>query len=244
MFPRPGEIIGIRARVGDVFLGDPVPRDPSILEQMVVEDASGRRPVIGRDGADPAGLLRVVAPGLHVIGYFGKPSRVELAAEQVQHLPPRRRARRRRGRQSPAESIRLRSSRAVHAVRQDARLARRPKPRSTGSSAWMRDRARGGAQPVRARTGPGVARALTYEGRPITGALVVAQEPTTRLREDLRTVGPGRPRPAPAAGRRDVAHQGGPHGPAPADANADWVELLGLADVRAAGAPPRPRGRS
>jgi len=80
--PEPGTLIGIRARVGDAFLGDPVPRDSSILEQMLVEDAVGRRPVYGRDGADPAGLLRVTAPGLHAIEYFGKPSRVDLTANK------------------------------------------------------------------------------------------------------------------------------------------------------------------
>ena len=78
--PTPGKVIGIRARVGDGVLGDPVPRDPSLLQELVVNTGSGRSPVVGRDGADPAGLLRITANGMHVVGYLGKPTPVELSA--------------------------------------------------------------------------------------------------------------------------------------------------------------------
>jgi len=78
--PTPGKIIGIRARVGNGVLGDPVPRDPSLLQELIVDAGSGPTPVVGRDGADPAGLLRIAANGLHVVGYLGKPTPVELPA--------------------------------------------------------------------------------------------------------------------------------------------------------------------
>ena len=55
---------------------------PRSINQFVVEDAEGRKPVVGRDGADPAGFLRVAAPGLLVIGYRSNPSAVELTAEK------------------------------------------------------------------------------------------------------------------------------------------------------------------
>src|SRR5436190_18954929 len=61
--PDTGKIIGIRARVGDGVLGDPVPRDPALLEKLIVDSGSGPVPVVGQEGADPAGLLRVGAPG-------------------------------------------------------------------------------------------------------------------------------------------------------------------------------------
>jgi len=80
--PAAGKIIGIRARVGDGVLGDPVPRDPSLLEELVVDSGSGRSPVVGQDGADPAGLLRITATNLYVIGYLGKPTPIELPAEK------------------------------------------------------------------------------------------------------------------------------------------------------------------
>src|SRR4051812_35929477 len=78
--PAAGTIVGIRARVGDGVLGDPVPRDSSLLEELVVDAGMGRVPVVGREGADPAGLLRVDADHLHVVGYLGKPTSIELPA--------------------------------------------------------------------------------------------------------------------------------------------------------------------
>jgi len=80
--PEPGEIVGVRLRVGQDLLGDPLPRDPALVNQFVVEDAAGRKPVVGRDGADPAGFLRVGMAGLLVIGYRSNPSAIELAAEK------------------------------------------------------------------------------------------------------------------------------------------------------------------
>ncbi len=61
---RPGQIVGVRLRVGQNLLGDPVPRDPALLKELIVEDGSGRRPLIGRTGSDPAGLLRAELAGL------------------------------------------------------------------------------------------------------------------------------------------------------------------------------------
>ena len=85
--PRPGQIVGVRLRVGQDLLGDPLPRNPALVNQFIVEDGTGRKPVIGRDGSDPAGLLRAGVPGLLVVGYLSNPSRVELdAAKFNQYL--------------------------------------------------------------------------------------------------------------------------------------------------------------
>src|SRR6186713_1202140 len=56
--PRPGQIVSLRLRVGQDLLGDPLPRDPALIHQFVVEDGEGRKPVVGRDGSDPAGFVR------------------------------------------------------------------------------------------------------------------------------------------------------------------------------------------
>jgi len=80
--PQPGEIVAVRLRVGQDLLGDPIPRDPSLINQFIVEDSAGRKPVVGRDGADPAGFVRMALPGMMVIGYSSKPSAVELSAEK------------------------------------------------------------------------------------------------------------------------------------------------------------------
>ena len=68
-----GRVVGVKLRVGDDFHGDPVPRSDDFIDQFVVVDAGGRRQVVGREGADPAGLLRVTAPGLMIIGYQSRP---------------------------------------------------------------------------------------------------------------------------------------------------------------------------
>ena len=80
--PATGAIIAVRLRVGQDLTGDPVPRDPALLEELVLLDPAGRTPIVGRDGADPAGLLRIAAPGLHVIGYRSRPSAVTLTGEK------------------------------------------------------------------------------------------------------------------------------------------------------------------
>ena len=86
-FPRPGQIVGVGLRVGEDLLGDPIPRNPALIHQFVVEDAAGRTPVVGRDGSDPAGIVRAAMPGLLVIGYRSHPSAVTLdAAKFNQYL--------------------------------------------------------------------------------------------------------------------------------------------------------------
>lgn len=77
----PRTIIGMRFRVGMNLLGDPLPRDPSLIDQFIVEDADGRRPVVGRAGSDPAGVAMALSPGLLVVGYQSHPSTVDLAAD-------------------------------------------------------------------------------------------------------------------------------------------------------------------
>jgi uncharacterized GH25 family protein len=80
--PQSGQILGVRLRVGQDLLGDPVPRDPALVQRFDFEDAAGRRPLVGRTGADPAGLLRVDGHGLLVIGYLSNPSPIEMDAQK------------------------------------------------------------------------------------------------------------------------------------------------------------------
>lgn len=79
---KPGDVVSLRLRVGQDLLGDPVARDARLVREFVVQDAVGRRSVVGRDGSDPAGLIRVASDGLMVIGYHSTPSVVDLAANK------------------------------------------------------------------------------------------------------------------------------------------------------------------
>ncbi len=80
--PAIGRSIGLRLRIGQDFMGDPLPRDPALIEKFVMVDAEGEKAVVGRDGADPAGLLRLTAPGLVVVGYHSRPSPVVLTSQE------------------------------------------------------------------------------------------------------------------------------------------------------------------
>jgi uncharacterized GH25 family protein len=80
--PALGQIVGLRLRVGQDLLGDPVRRDPSLIDQFIFADSTGRQAVVGRDGGDPAGFIRVATPGLVIVGYRSKPSAIELAPEK------------------------------------------------------------------------------------------------------------------------------------------------------------------
>ncbi|MEK6662957.1 MAG: DUF4198 domain-containing protein [Pseudomonadota bacterium] len=81
-FPQPGQTLGVALRVGEQLVGDPVPRDPVFIKAFIVAHAAGRQEIVGRAGMDPAGALRVAAPGLHVVGFHSQPIPIELPPEK------------------------------------------------------------------------------------------------------------------------------------------------------------------
>src|SRR5262245_42470497 len=85
--PEAGSLVKLAVRVGDVYPGEAVPRDPARIEAFFVigPDTDGqKREVIGREGADPAGLARFTKPGLYVVGYRSKPASLTLEAEKFE----------------------------------------------------------------------------------------------------------------------------------------------------------------
>ncbi len=80
--PAIGQVVGLRLRVGQNLIGDALPLNPPLVNRFVVVDGFASTPVLGRPGGDPAGLTRVASPGLLIVGYHSKPSSVELAAEK------------------------------------------------------------------------------------------------------------------------------------------------------------------
>jgi hypothetical protein len=79
--PVPGDIVSIRLRVGEKLLGDPLPRDPQLVKDFVVEEGKLRKPVVGRDGGDPAGFIRPTS-GVAVVGYQSHPRVVDMTADK------------------------------------------------------------------------------------------------------------------------------------------------------------------
>src|SRR5688572_17627662 len=168
-----GRVVGVKLRVGDEFRGDPVPRNEALIGDFVVVDANGRRQVVGRDGSDPAGLLRVTSPGLMVIGYRSRPSPVTLPADKfTQYL-----------KEEGLESViaaRARSQASQREGREIFSRAAKSLVRSGAMTPGSGDRSLGfpielvaGRNPYQMRAGDSLPVLLMYEGAPLAGALVV-----------------------------------------------------------------------
>ena len=172
--PESGQVVSVRLRVGQDLLGDPLPLDPALVNQFVVEDAAGRKPVIRRDGGDPAGLLRVAMPGVLVIGYRSNPSPIVLPSEKFnQYL-------RDEGLDAVAAMRARRNQTNSEAHEIFARCAKSLLLSGTPIDA-QGDRRLGFTlelvaeqNPYTIRAGQDLPVSLTYEGRPLPGALVVA----------------------------------------------------------------------
>ena len=171
--PEPGEIVG-----------DPLPRDPALVNQFVVEDAAGRKPVYGRNGADPAGLLRVAMPGLLVIGYRSNPSAIELAADKFNQYVKEEgldavAALRARRHETGAIAHELFSRCAKSLVLSGSPIEAQGDRRLGFPLELVAER-----NPYAVRAGQDLPVRLTYENRPLAGALVVAMNrlsPSERL---------------------------------------------------------------
>ena len=168
--PDAGEIVGVRLRVGQDLLGDPLPRDPALIEQFVVVDAAApaRRP------------RRRRSRGLRACGRAGSaghrlPSNPASRAcgGEVQSVPQRRRTRHDRG----VESAPKRDEREAREM-----FSRCAKSLVLSGPATKRGRsALGFPLELVAERNPYALPAdqdlpvrLTYENRPLAGALVVA----------------------------------------------------------------------
>jgi uncharacterized GH25 family protein len=75
--PSGGETLYLSLRVGQEFIGDPVPRSAQRIESFTVRDASGERAVGGVENIDPAGVITAGTKPA-VVGYRSHFSEVEL----------------------------------------------------------------------------------------------------------------------------------------------------------------------
>jgi uncharacterized GH25 family protein len=217
-----GRVVGLRLRVGDDFHGEPVPRSDDLIDQFVVVDAAGRRQVVGRDGADPAGLLRVTAPGLMIVGYQSRPSPVTLpAAKFTQYL-----------REEGLEAIVDARARAGESAREGREIFSRSAKsllRSGAMAPGSGDRSLGfpielvaERNPCDMRPGATLPMRLAYRGVPLAGALVVAYSQRTPYHKlSVRSDRDGRASftlDGPGVWLVKAVHMV----PAPAGSNADW----------------------
>jgi uncharacterized protein DUF4198 len=67
--PAVGDRVTVALRVGQKLAGDPLPNIPPLIDRFIVRGFNAERPVVGRAGADPAGIALIGEGGLHWIGY-------------------------------------------------------------------------------------------------------------------------------------------------------------------------------
>jgi len=172
--PQVGGIVGARLKVGQDFLGDPIAYDSALIKEFFGVDASGRRPFVGHDGSDPAGMLRVGAPGTLVLGYQSNPRPVELTAEKFnQYL-------REEGLEAIAEQRAARNQSSAPSKELFSRCAK-SLVQAAGDVVGDGDRRLGLPLELVAEKNPYALAgseelpvSLLYEGKPLRGALVVA----------------------------------------------------------------------
>jgi hypothetical protein len=223
--PKVGALVGLRLLVGQNMLGDPVAREPETIREFVSSLGTGRKPVPGRDGGDPAGILRVDAAGLLVVGYQSLPRPVELTPEKFdQYLG-----------EEGLDEIRALGPRAAKRDAPTRELfARCAKTLLLGGGAAARNGGDGDRvlgltfeivaerNPYTTAPGQDLPFVLTYEGKRRAGALVVAisqKKPSKKL--SARTDRDGRVTfrlPIGGAWLVKAVHMI----PAPPDAHADW----------------------
>ena len=172
--PDPGGVVGLRLRVGQDFLGDPLPRDPALIDQFISVDSTGRKDVYGHDGGDPAGLVRLADPGLLIIGYQSRPKPIVLPASAFnQYLKDE-------GLDAIAE-LRTQRNQTSSAAREIFSRCAKSLVHYGLTAGAQPDRALGfilelvaEKNPYTVRAGEDFPATLTYQGRPLPGALVVA----------------------------------------------------------------------
>lgn len=241
--PPPGTRMAVRLRIGQLFQGDPFPRDPTLLVRFAVVGA-GEEPIPGVPGTDPAGYLVTGRPGLYQLVYTSRHATVELEAAKFEKylaeegLETIAALRARRGQSAaPAREIYSRCAKSLIAVGGDP-----------GSGV---DRVLGltlelvpERNPYTLRAGQELPVRLLYGGAPLAGARVAALRKDQPSRQvAARTDAQGRVR-LPLAGPGVWMIKAVHMIPAPPGSGADWESFwASLTFALPAGpAGPRPAG--
>jgi len=82
--PALGSELAVSLRVGQDFRGDPVPRNPKLIQRFSLISLSAETPIGGFDGVDPAGIARVTEPGLLWIAYRSGRTAVTLEGDKFE----------------------------------------------------------------------------------------------------------------------------------------------------------------
>jgi hypothetical protein len=197
--PAPGTRLAVRLRIGQLFQGDPFPRDPQLLARFAVVGSGGESPIPGVPATDPAGYLVTGSPGLYYLVYASRHASVELDAARFERyladegLEKISALRGRRGQSAaPAKEIYSRCAKSLIAVGGDAGAGydlqgvsawpRKAAPTDLqGVSAWPRE-----AAPADQRRVPAMAGAPADRVLGLTLELIPEKNPyTLAARQEL-----------------------------------------------------------
>ncbi len=179
--PREGEMVTVGLRVGQNFVGDPVPRFSRMIEQFAVRQGGVEQEISGIENTDPAGWLRADGASTAMIVYRSEPSYIELPAgkfedylrleglDRIIDMRTERGERAKPGHEyfSRYAKALLTGERSSPAVTQPLGLTFEIVPDVDPTT---------GAAPLRGR--------VLYRGKPLAGALVVAlwrDDPSLRM---------------------------------------------------------------
>ena len=188
--PAPGATIGVRLRMGQSFVGDPLPRYESLVQRFDLSSRDGERLIEGSEGDDPAGKVEIPSAGAHIVGYRSNNSYVsqepQKFAEYLKEEGLEQIMRIREGRgesQKPSREFFARCAKALVVA-------------GSGSRAGF-DRVLGFTleivpekDPEAWQAGGSLVFRILFEGKPLAGALIAAlpqREPSKKLtaRSDL-----------------------------------------------------------
>jgi uncharacterized GH25 family protein len=173
--PAHGETVSIGLRVGQDYLGDPVPRMSTLIEHFTVRQKGREAEIDGIERADPAGFFTADGGATAIVAYTSNPSHVDLPAakfedylrlyglEQIIALRARRGERQKAGSENFVRCAKalLTGARPSLAATQAAGLPYEIVPASDPTAAPA-----AGHAPFRGR--------VLYRRTPLAGALVVA----------------------------------------------------------------------
>jgi uncharacterized GH25 family protein len=179
--PVPGATVTVGLRVGQNFVGDPVPRFSRSIAQFIVRQGGAEAPIVGSENVDPAGFFRADGQSTAVIAYRSLPSFVELPADKFEEYLRL---------EGLERIIEIRAERGASAKPGRERFSRYAKALLTGerpSAAAMHPS--GFAYEIVPDEDPTVRSSVfrgrvLHAGKPLAGALVVAvlrSDPSVRL---------------------------------------------------------------
>jgi uncharacterized GH25 family protein len=82
--PAHGETVSIGLRVGQDYLGDPVPRMSTLIERFTVRQKGREAEIDGIERADPAGFFTADGGATAIVAYASNPSHVDLPAAKFE----------------------------------------------------------------------------------------------------------------------------------------------------------------